>query len=157
MKLNLLLYVIGCSALPDRWDRTGVQSVSYLAYIVCLPDIFADRYQLSAGRIGVSLLAMSSFTIVSIRIGSWLRNRLGNGFGLTAQLSLPALIGDVCLFGFAMGLTVSFPATILAEEFPEERATAIGVYNLVRYLGMASGGMWVDRIRGMLQSSSYLR
>ncbi|WP_139085162.1 MFS transporter [Bacillus sp. FJAT-27264] len=47
----------------------------------------------------------------------------------------------VCLFGFTMGLTTSMPTTILAELFPEERATVIGVYNLLRYTGSALGPM----------------
>ncbi|MVQ36639.1 MFS transporter [Paenibacillus sp. MAH-34] len=131
------------------------QSVVYLVYIVFLPHILGNLYHMAAGKIGVILLAMSASTIVSIKIGSWMRNQLGNKaslvfafllqsctvilFALTAHLSLPMLIGDICLFGFAMGLTVSLPVTILAEQFPEERATAIGVYNLVRYLGMAVG------------------
>ncbi|MBM7566406.1 MFS transporter [Paenibacillus sacheonensis] len=131
------------------------QSVVYLIYIVFLPQVLASLYRLPAGRIGIILLAMSASTIASIRIGSWMRNRFGSRisfvsafllqsvtvilFALTAQLSLPALISDVCLFGSAMGLTVSLPVTILAEQFPEERATAMGVYNLVRYLGMALG------------------
>ncbi len=40
-----------------------------------------------------------------------------------------------------MGLTGSIPTTLLTELFPEERATAIGVYNFIRYLGMAVGPM----------------
>ncbi len=29
--------------------------------------------------------------------------------------------------------------TLLSEVFEQERATAIGVYNLIRYMGMAAG------------------
>ncbi|AFH65722.1 MFS transporter [Paenibacillus mucilaginosus K02] len=36
---------------------------------------------------------------------------------------------------------MSVPPTLLAGEFVQERATAIGVYNFVRYLGMAAAPM----------------
>ncbi|MFB9754069.1 MFS transporter [Paenibacillus hodogayensis] len=134
-----------------------VQCVVYLAYIVFVPQILSTFYRMSSGKVGLVLLLMSVCTIVSITIGSWMRNRMGSGrgllyaflfqscsvvlFALTAHLSLPLLIVDVCLFGFTMGLTASMPTTILAEQFPEERATAIGVFNLVRYIGSALGPM----------------
>ncbi|WP_339205652.1 MFS transporter [Paenibacillus sp. FSL K6-3182] len=134
-----------------------VQCVVYLVYLVFLPQILSTSYNMSTGMVGIVLLIMSACTILSIRVGSWMRNRMGSGralmyafllqsiivvlFALTANLSLPILIVDVCLFGLTMGLTVSMPTTILAEQFPEERATAIGVYNLIRYIGMAIGPM----------------
>ncbi|MFC3748989.1 MFS transporter [Paenibacillus sp. GCM10012306] len=135
----------------------SIQFVIYLVYIVFVPQILSTFYSMSSGKVGTVLLLMSVCTIVSIRMGSWMRNVMGSGrgllyaflfqafsvvlFALTAHLSLPILIVDVCLFGFTMGLTTSMPTTILAEQFPEERATVIGVYNLVRYIGSALGPM----------------
>ena len=38
-----------------------------------------------------------------------------------------------------MGLSMPTHTTLLTEEFVQERATAIGMYNFIRYLGMGTG------------------
>jgi MFS family permease len=68
--------------------------------------------------------------------------------------SIVGLILSLAALGFTIGLTMSVPPTLLAEAFAEERATAIGIYNFVRYAGMAAapllgslfyetGGIWL--------------
>uniref|UniRef100_UPI0011551D14 MFS transporter n=1 Tax=Bacillus sp. S1-R5C1-FB TaxID=1973491 RepID=UPI0011551D14 len=43
------------------------------------------------------------------------------------------------LYGFSMGLSMPTHTTLLKEEFVQERATAIGMDNLIRYIGMGTG------------------
>ncbi|MDK8179651.1 MFS transporter [Paenibacillus sp. UMB4589-SE434] len=133
------------------------QFMVYFIYLTFVPQILNNTYLFQPAKTGVILLMMSCSTIISIKLGGWMLHRIGArkslvyGFALhalsvilfafTAQLSLSFLILDVCLFGFFMGLTGSIPTTLLTELFPEERATAIGVYNFIRYLGMAAGPM----------------
>ncbi|GGE24405.1 hypothetical protein GCM10011571_28180 [Marinithermofilum abyssi] len=40
-----------------------------------------------------------------------------------------------------MGLSAPVQTTLLANKFRQNRATAMGVYNFFRYLGMAAGPM----------------
>lgn len=133
------------------------QCLVYFVYLIFLPQVLHNNYAFEPGRTGSILLAMSVFSIIGIKFGGAMMNRLGMRkslfyafllhaltvllFTFTAELSLYMLIFDVCLFGLVMGLTMSMPTTLLAEIFPEDRATAIGVYNLIRYMGMAIGPM----------------
>lgn len=133
------------------------QFMVYFIYLTFVPQILSNTYSFQPAKTGIILLAMSLSTIISIKLGGWMLNQFGArksliyGFSLhalsvilfafTAQISLSFLIIDVSLFGFFMGLTGSIPTTLLTELFPEERATAIGVYNFIRYLGMAAGPM----------------
>lgn len=133
------------------------QCLAYFVYLVFLPQMLHQWYGFEAGQTGLVLLAMSACSILSVKLGAWLQNSLGNRrslfysfllhsftvllFALTAEISLWMLIISICLFGFVMGSTMSIPSAVLTELFPEERATAIGVYNLIRYLGMALGPM----------------
>jgi len=131
------------------------QFMIYFVYLTFVPQILINHYLFKPAKTGVILLVMSFSTIISVKLGGWMLNQFGARksliygfslhalsvllFALTAQISLPFLIIDVCLFGFFMGLTGSIPTTLLTELFPEERATAIGVFNFIRYLGMALG------------------
>ncbi|OXM86306.1 MFS transporter [Paenibacillus rigui] len=134
-----------------------VQCFAYFVFLVFLPQMLSQLYHFMPAQTGVVLLSLSGCSITSIKLGTWIQNYFGNRralfysfllhaltvilFAFTAMSSLSFLILAVCLFGFAMGLTMSMPSVILTELFSEERATAIGVYNLVRYLGMALGPM----------------
>ena len=62
-------------------------------------------------------------------------------FIFAAQLSLATLLIALMLIGFLSGLAMPVLPTILSAEFVQERATAMGVYNFVRYLGMAMAPM----------------
>ncbi|WP_193726903.1 MFS transporter [Paenibacillus guangzhouensis] len=134
-----------------------IQFMIYFVYLTFIPQILSNHYLFKPAKTGVILLVMSFATIISVKLGGGMLNQLGArksliyGFSLhalsvimfafTAQISLSFLVIDVCLFGFMMGLTGSIPTTLLTELFPEERATAIGVFNFIRYLGMAVGPM----------------
>lgn len=131
------------------------QYLAVYVFTVFLPQIAAHRYGLGPEQTGGLFLLLSLLPAVSVRLGVRLQSRMGNErsllftnmlnvlsiflFAFTANLSLPLLIAGLCLFGFTMGLTMPVPATLLTEYFPKDRATAVGVYNLVRYIGMAAG------------------
>lgn len=60
-------------------------------------------------------------------------------FVILSPVSLPVLIVSISLFGLCLGLSLPVQTTLLARAFTQNRATAIGVYNFFRYLGMAAG------------------
>ena len=57
----------------------------------------------------------------------------------TYSINIPFIIIVTLLYGFSMGLSMPTHTTLLTEEFVQERATAIGMYNFIRYLGMGTG------------------
>ncbi|MBW7456704.1 MFS transporter [Paenibacillus sepulcri] len=146
-------------------NRTGaaVLLVGFILYymfygfIVFLPDVLTIHYRLDAKQIGLIFLLLMSFSFIGSKISGNVQGRMGSVNSLiftcaiallslvlfipAAGLSLIWLLVSLSFVGFTVGLTMSVPPTLLAEEFVEERATAIGVYNFVRYLGMAAAPM----------------
>ncbi|MFD2132294.1 hypothetical protein ACFSKI_13875 [Pseudogracilibacillus auburnensis] len=62
-------------------------------------------------------------------------------FGLLHTKSMIGL--SIILFGYGITLGFSPPlfSTIISNEYSENRGTALGLFNFIRYLGMAIGGM----------------
>ncbi|WP_238933353.1 MFS transporter [Brevibacillus choshinensis] len=60
-------------------------------------------------------------------------------FMVTTSVSLPLMLVANAIFGFTLGIGMPVHTTLLSEVFEKERGTAIGVYNFIRYLGMAAG------------------
>lgn len=60
-------------------------------------------------------------------------------FALTASLSIPAMAISLALFGLSLVLSLPVQITILANEMPNHRASATGVYNFFRYVWMTIG------------------
>ncbi len=134
-----------------------VQYFAYYCFLVFLPDILRQGYHLTADKTGLAFLPLSLGIVGGSYIGGriqahWsgprilLVTSLLNAvslilFIMLAGLSLSALLVDSGLFGILLGLSLPVQTTILAGAFVRERATAIGVYNFARYLGMAAGPM----------------
>lgn len=129
----------------------------FYTLIVFLPTILQTHYGLSAAQIGFFPLLFMALSLVGSRLSGRLQNQLESGkmlvltgsaigvslilFLIAAPLSLIALGVSLALTGFASGLMMPVLPTLLSAEFVQERATAIGVYNFVRYLGMAAAPM----------------
>ncbi|NEW07470.1 MFS transporter [Paenibacillus sp. SYP-B3998] len=123
--------------------------------IVLLPTFLFDRYAMGPSMTGVVIVPfivlLMAASVVSIRLQAKLgvlRSLLITStlsvvsvilFGCLAGINLPLLIATFLLLGFMVGLTMPMQTTLLTEQFVNNRATAIGVYNLVRYMGMAIG------------------
>lgn len=90
---------------------------------------FSGKLQTKIGSVK-SLFWVSFFIVASLVI-----------FIFAAQLSLITLLMALTLTGFVSGLAMPAMPTLLSTEFVKERATAMGVYNFVRYLGMATAPM----------------
>ena len=119
-----------------------------------LPSILTNSFHLTVNKIGLMFVPMS----LSIMLGSFATNfakRLTTKqalfitsffniicvvlFSFTYNINIPFIIIVTSLYGFSMGLSMPTHTTLLTEEFVQERATAIGMYNFIRYLGMGTG------------------
>ena len=134
-----------------------VQYYAYYCFLVFLPDILRQGYHLTVDKTGLAFLPLSLGMVIGSYVGGRIQARWSGArillvtsllnavslilFIVLAGLSLSALLIDSGLFGLLLGLSLPVQTTILAGAFVRERATAIGVYNFARYLGMAAGPM----------------
>lgn len=127
----------------------------YFALLVYLPVLLTDHYGLSLERVGLLYLPMAVSTIA----GSWLFKKIQHRIGMTALLfggslfisgfvvlfaltgmvSLTGLSAALVFYGISSGFTLPVHTTLLTGEFPSIRGTAVGLYNFIRYAGMAAG------------------
>ncbi|MGG0302930.1 MFS transporter [Bacillus albus] len=132
-----------------------IQFCIYFCFLVFLPSILTNSFHLTVNEIGLMFVPMS----LSIMLGSYyykfLQKRLTTKqtlfitsffniicvtlFSFTYSINIPFIIIVTSLYGFSMGLSMPTHTTLLTEEFVQERATAIGIYNFIRYLGMGTG------------------
>ncbi|MED3036366.1 MFS transporter [Bacillus thuringiensis] len=132
-----------------------IQFCIYFCFLVFLPSILTNSFHLTVNEIGLMFVPMS----LSIMLGSFcykfLQKRLTTKqalfitsffniicvvlFSFTYSINIPFIIIVTSLYGFSMGLSMPTHTTLLTEEFVQERATAIGMYNFIRYLGMSTG------------------
>jgi len=126
----------------------------FYTFIVFLPTILESRYHLGPANIGLFSLALMAFHLVGSKASGKLQGKMGSVkvlfwagvlliaslvvFIFAAQLSIVTLLISLMITGFIIGLAVPALPVLLSSEFVAERATAMGVYNFVRYLGMAS-------------------
>lgn len=127
----------------------------YFAILVYLPLLFTEHYHLELELVGLLYLPMAVSTIV----GSWLYKRVQHRvprtvllftgslltsvfillFALTSSSSLIGMSFVLVLYGISSGFTLPVHTTLLTEQFPSSRGTALGLYNFIRYMGMAAG------------------
>lgn len=132
-----------------------IQFCIYFCFLVFLPSILTNLFHLTASEIGLMFVPMS----LSIMLGSYcfklLQKHLTTKqalfitsffniicvtlFSFTYSINIPFIIIVTSLYDFSMGLSMPTHTTLLTEEFVQERATAIGMYNFSRYLGMGTG------------------
>ena len=129
----------------------------YFAILVYLPILLSDHYHVSLQIIGMLYLPLT----ISMIVGSLLYKRLQKKMELQTLFKLILLLMplQVILFGFlhthsliglsvvlfGYGMTVGFApplfATIISNEFSSNRGAALGLFNFIRYSGMAIGSI----------------
>lgn len=130
----------------------------YFAILIFLPILLRDHYQVDLQNIGLLYLPLT----VSMIIGSVLFKKLQRKTALdklyrATLFFMPALI---ILFGifhtktiiglstllFLYGVTIGFApplfSTMISNKMLEYRGAALGMFNFIRYSGMAIGGMF---------------
>ncbi|MFD0589887.1 MFS transporter [Paenibacillus sp. GCM10027627] len=133
----------------------SVQYGIFYTLLILLPNLLQEVYSLGPSATGMMFLAISA----SIVIGSIVGGRIQE-YGDTkktlwviafcqmlsllflafaAPWSLTLFAAGIVFFGICLGLTLPMQTTLLSNEFPERRATSIGVYNFFRYIWMSIG------------------
>jgi len=130
----------------------------HFAILVFLPILLNDHYHISLQNIGLLYLPLT----VSMIFGSVIFKKIQKKVALkklfiTVLFFIPLLIiAFGCLHTksiiglsiilFMYGLTIGFApplfSTIISNEYSEHRGAALGLFNFIRYSGMAIGGMF---------------
>ncbi|MCE5170771.1 MFS transporter [Paenibacillus profundus] len=150
------------SVFKNKWGQAimaigFVHYFIYFAFLVSLPILLTDYYHLGLGLIGLLYLPTAVSTMLGSRLYKTVQQKMEQRkllflgslltagcvvlFAVTIYDSLVLLTVSSILYGVCSGLTMPTHTTLLANEFDENRGTAMGVYNLVRYMGMAAGPM----------------
>ncbi|WP_179223580.1 MFS transporter [Paenibacillus tyrfis] len=144
-------------------NRTGsamlligfTQYFAFYNFLVFLPNILNYNYGLDSKQIGFVFLPMSVLLMFGSFLGGRIQTKIAPrksliiaclwnlmmviGFICLASVSLTLLMITTALYGLTAGISMPMQTTILAEEFVLDRATAVGVYNFIRFVGMALG------------------
>ncbi|MBH0162773.1 MFS transporter [Fictibacillus sp. 26RED30] len=135
----------------------GLGFIQYYAlynFLVFLPAIMSERYELSVEQKGLVFLPLSLGIVVGSFIGGKMRKYNERKvivysaflnvislllFILVSNISLILLIISISFFGLFLGMSLPVQTALLTQEFQANRATAIGAYNFFRYMGMSIG------------------
>ncbi|UFJ42640.1 MFS transporter [Brevibacillus humidisoli] len=114
-----------------------------------------DQYHVSLEIVGLLYLPMAVSTIIGSMIYKYLQRRIqlrilytyGNLvaacgillFAVTNAVSLIGMSFALVLYGMMIGVITPLYSTMLTNEFEYNRGSAIGMFNFVRYIGMAMG------------------
>lgn len=130
----------------------------HFAILVFLPILLNDHYHISLQNIGLLYLPLT----VSMIFGSVFFKKIQKKVALkklfiTVLFFIPLLIIafgflhtksiiGLSIILFVYGLTIGFApplfSTIISNEYSEHRGAALGLFNFIRYSGMAIGGMF---------------
>lgn len=132
-----------------------IQYYTFYNFLVFLPGILTEQYGLSAEQKGMVFLPLSLFVVMGSFFGGKMQGNFEGrkilvissvlnvlvifSFIFVSWESLPFLVGALILFGLFFGISLPVQTTILTQAFRTNRATAVGVYNFFRYMGMACG------------------
>jgi MFS transporter, DHA1 family, multidrug resistance protein len=135
----------------------GVQAFAATILMVFMPNMFHNIFAASPEMIGLSFLLMSSSFMISVKFSGLLERKWGiekafvfgcwmNALSIILcsmfmMSSLSAAILLFCFYGSTFALAMPAAATMITGIFPEDRATAIAVYNVCRNIGMAVAPM----------------
>ncbi|QPA31678.1 MFS transporter [Thermaerobacillus caldiproteolyticus] len=127
----------------------------YFSLIVYLPILLTDHYHLSLKIVGLLYLPMTVSLIAGSIIFKYIQKviALKNlftfynliagfsiiSFALTSSVSLIGMSIVLCIYGISIGGITPLYATMITNEFEHNRGSAMGVFNFIRYIGMAIG------------------
>ncbi|MGN4931422.1 MFS transporter [Bacillus cereus group sp. MYBK14-1] len=127
----------------------------YFSFIVYLPILLTDHYQLSLQVVGLLYLPMAISLITGSMTFKTIQSKIsqkklfitGNVvlalsvilFAVTHSNTLIGVTVALILHGISIGILTPLFATMIANEFEHNRGSAMGMFNFIRYMGMAVG------------------
>ncbi|EOW9530061.1 MFS transporter [Bacillus cytotoxicus] len=132
-----------------------MQFCIYFCFLVFLPSILTNVFHLNVHEIGMMFVPMALCMMLGSYCYKFFQRWLSPKqallitsffnilcillFSFTYDINILILLITISLYGFSMGISLPTHTTLLTEEFIKERATAIGMYNFIRYIGMSTG------------------
>lgn len=133
------------------------QYYTFYNFLVFLPSLLVLFYHLSPAQNGLVFLPLSLSVVIGSLIGGRTQEHFEPKkflitaatlnvtstlfFALVVGSGFPLLLISLSLFGLCLGISLPVQTTLLANTFHQNRATAMGLYNFFRYMGMAAGPM----------------
>jgi predicted MFS family arabinose efflux permease len=133
------------------------QYFTFYNFLVFLPSLLILYYHLSPSQNGLVFLPMSLAVVIGTIIGGRIQEYFQPRkfliissslnvvttllFAIVAHVSLIVLIISIFIFGLCLGVSLPVQTTLLTNVFSHNRATAIGLYNFFRFMGMGAGPM----------------
>ncbi|WP_155592255.1 MFS transporter [Lysinibacillus cavernae] len=130
----------------------------YFAILVFLPILLHDHYHISLQNIGLLYLPLTVSMIVGSVIFKKIQKKVALkklfiivlffiplliiAFGFLHTQSIIGLSILLFVYGLTMGFAPPLFSTIISNEYSELRGAALGLFNFIRYTGMAIGGMF---------------
>ncbi|MER0465482.1 MFS transporter [Bacillus cabrialesii subsp. cabrialesii] len=129
----------------------------YFAVIVYLPLLLTEHYQIDVSIAGLLYLPLALSTIAGTFLFKKIQAKIALNtlfigsnavaacsivlFAVTHSVSLILMAITLALFGISMGVIPPLYSTMITNEFEHNRGSAIGMFNFIRYTGMAAGPM----------------
>ncbi|QFY86365.1 MFS transporter [Bacillus subtilis] len=141
----------------------------YFAVIVYLPILLTEHYHIDVGIAGLLYLPLALSTIAGTFLFKRIQAKIGLHtlfigsnviaacsiilFAVTHSVSLVLMALTLALFGISMGVIPPLYSTMITNEFEHNRGSAIGLFNFIRYTGMAAGPMVSAYLLTMMPSA----
>ncbi|MEB7050722.1 MFS transporter [Mammaliicoccus sciuri] len=139
---------------------------TYFSILVYLPVLLSNIYDVNEDILGILFLPIT----VSLILGSLLYKRITKKydnlltlkytviflsiftilFALFNSLNLVVLTCIIFLIGIIVGIIPALLSTIISQRFEKIKGKVLGIFNFVRYIGMAIGAIMI----GILSQSS---
>ncbi len=132
-----------------------IQFFSLYHFLVFLPIVLSTTYGLSPSEKGISFMALSLFLVIGTYISGRFQERWDPKksliwfsflsmvtlvtFIFVAHVSMVLVLINLAFFGLFMGLSQPIQMLMLTNAFTNRRGTAVGVYNVFRFIGMTLG------------------
>jgi DHA1 family bicyclomycin/chloramphenicol resistance-like MFS transporter len=156
--LNTFVNIVGNRSAFAILFLGFFQFYGYYVFLVFLPQLLTDLFQVPLAAKGLFFVPLTAGIVLGTFLGGkwqkvWSHQRiLGSSsiaigvsvflFWALLQarlLSIPALIAFLLAYGVLLGSSLPAQSTMLISLFQREKATAIGVYNFIRFIGASLG------------------
>ncbi|MGK9266988.1 MFS transporter [Bacillus inaquosorum] len=141
----------------------------YFAVIVYLPILLTEHYHIDVSIAGLLYLPLALSTIAGTFLFKRIQAKISLNtlfigsnavaacsimlFAVTHSVSLVLMALTLALFGISMGVIPPLYSTMITNEFEHNRGSAIGIFNFIRYTGMAAGPMISAYLLTMMPSA----
>ncbi|MDQ0163497.1 MFS transporter [Bacillus alveayuensis] len=134
------------------------QFYGYYIYLVFLPSLLDELYQVSLTVKGLFFMPLTAGIVLGTFLGGKVQQYLTHklilvytsyGIGIVVSifwislwlnaLMIPILILLLLAYGILLGMSLPSQSTTLVNLFLNQKGTAIGVYNFIRFTGAAIG------------------